>query len=312
MNDPHPSATGGEPLDTFLESAWADHADAPESVAVRLRDVFTRLCRPQDVAPLGRLVAHVFGEHLGRFGEGVSLLERLAFHPAARDQAAAQLVIARLLLALRFARGDTGVAGHLGLDDAVSVRATASAMLCGLRRFVPALDLLDEAVRMAEGRGDEPQGLFEHSPLLREPSPALRALAIAGNNLAAALEAEPGRDAALTAGMLTAAQTALRYWSRAGTWLEVERAEYRLARSCLAAGRANAALAAARRCVAQVHAARAPAFEQVFAFAVLADACRAAGDTDGFELARADARRVYAVLAGHERAWAEPDIARLG
>jgi hypothetical protein len=317
MNDSHATGTAGEPLDAFVDAAWAEHADAPEAVAARLRGALARLVRPEDVAPLGRLIAHVYGEHLGRFADGIALLDQLAYHPAARDHAEAQTIVARQLLALRFARGDTGVAPHLGLDDAVSVRATAASMLAGLRRFPQALGLFTEALRLAEGAGEDAAGaagredLRTDSPQLRQPSPALRALAIAGNNLAAALEQEAGRDAALTAGMVAAAEAALRYWQRVGTWLEEERAEYRLARACLAAGRVEAALQAARRCVAQVETMDAPAFERVFAYAVLADACRAARDNDGFERARADALAAYAALGGDDRRWAADEVAAL-
>ena len=67
-------------------------------------------------------------------------------------------------------------------------------------------------------------------------SPAIRALAVGGNNLAAALEAKTDRDPTETRGMIDAAEGGLKYWKQAGTWLEEERAEYRLARSLLQAG----------------------------------------------------------------------------
>jgi hypothetical protein len=86
--------------------------------------------------------------------------------------------------------------------------------------------------------------LAQHCRALRDAA-AQRALAAAGNNLAAGLEEKPDRDAAGTAGMVAAAQAGVECWRRAGTWLEHERAEYRLARSLLAAGQAaDAAMAA--------------------------------------------------------------------
>jgi hypothetical protein len=308
MNDLSHTAASGEPLEALIASAWDDHADAPEAVAERLRGALKRLARPEDVAPLAALLAHVFGEHLGRYGEGLALLERLAYHPAARDQAVAQSQLARQMLALRFARGDTAVAPSLGLDDAVSVRAMAASMLCGRRQFAESLALLDEAVAMAEGSAAQPDGLHEHSPLLREASPALRALAVAGNNLAAALEELAVRDDTLTRGMLRAAEAGLRYWLRAGTWLEAERAEYRLARSCLAAGDATGAVAAAERCLARCIEAQAPDFERVFACAVLASSRRAAGDLAGFESVRAEALRLDAGLPAEDRRWTAADL----
>jgi hypothetical protein len=42
--------------------------------------------------------------------------------------------------------------------------------------------------------------------------------------------------------MIFAAKTTRKYWEIAGTWLEIERAEYRLAMTYLAAGDLNVAL----------------------------------------------------------------------
>jgi hypothetical protein len=135
---------------------------------------------------------------------------------------------------------------------------------------------------------------------------------VAGNNLAAALEELPARSEPLTLGMLRAAEVGLRYWQRAGTWLETERAEYRLARSRLAAGDATGALAAAERCAALCVAAQAPDFERVFAQAVLAQSRRAVGDRAGFEAARDEALRLDAGLAEDDRRWTAADLDLIG
>jgi hypothetical protein len=66
-----------------------------------------------------------------------------------------------------------------------------------------------------------------------------------GNNLAVSLEGRSPRSAYETQGMLMAAEGALQYWKQAGTWLEEERAEYRLARSRLQAGETAAAVQSA-------------------------------------------------------------------
>jgi hypothetical protein len=139
----------------------------------------------------------------------------------------------------------------------------------------------------------------------------VRALAIGGNNLAAALEEKADRDADETAGMVLAAEGGLAWWRRAGTWLEHERAEYRLAMSLLQAGRSADAAAAARRCLTLCTANDADAFERFFGHAALALALRAAGDAAGFETARQDALAAHARVPEGERAWCETDLKRL-
>jgi hypothetical protein len=107
--------------------------------------------------------------------------------------------------------------------------------------------------------------------------------------------------------MLMAAEGGLRYWKQAGTWLEEERAEYRLARSRLQAGETAAAVQSAERCVRVCKRNGAPPFELFFAHAVLAFAQRAAGDGEAFEAQRREALAQLAQVPEGERKWCESD-----
>ena len=111
--------------------------------------------------------------------------------------------------------------------------------------------------------------------------------------------------------MLTAAEGALTHWTRAGTWLEEERAFYRLARSRIAAGHADAAVESAQRCVEVCASNDAPAFERFFGHAVLALALRAAGKTDEFRAQRNLAQGFYEQVPADEKSWCESDLAEL-
>ena len=143
-------------------------------------------------------------------------------------------------------------------------------------------------------------------------SPALTALAVGGNNLAAALEERPQRSAEEAAAMVGAAASALKYWRLAGSWLEEERAEYRLARSLLQAGRCDEAQAAARRCIEVCLRHAAPPFELFFAHAVLALGLRAGGAAAAAEAAREEALRQYRLVAAAEQAWCAAELKELG
>ena len=105
--------------------------------------------------------------------------------------------------------------------------------------------------------------------------------------------------------MLSAAEAALLYWKQVGTWLEEERAEYRLSRSRLQAGDASAATRSAARCVAVCDRNDAPPFEQFFAHSVLACAHRAAGDGASFDAHRQAALRHLSQTTDGERPWCE-------
>lgn len=65
--------------------------------------------------------------------------------------------------------------------------------------------------------------------------PAFRALAVTGNNLACTLEEKNHRSLQETELMILASRTARKYWELAGGWLEISRAEYRLAMNYLQA-----------------------------------------------------------------------------
>jgi hypothetical protein len=173
------------------------------------------------------------------------------------------------------------------------------------RRCRPAAEAFDAALATYR------QALHGAESGLPADSPAIRALAIGGNNLAAALEEKTDRTPAQTAGMVDAARAALAHWKRAGTWLEEERAEYRLANSLLQAGSPAAAVESARRCVAICTQQTAVPFERFFGHAVLALALRASGDAAGFESERAQARACFNEVAADDRGWCEPELEKL-
>ena len=111
--------------------------------------------------------------------------------------------------------------------------------------------------------------------------------------------------------MVDAAEGGLKYWKLAGTWLEEERAEYRLTRSLLRAGESATAVSSARRCIAVCEGNSAPTVELFFGYAVLALALRAAGDADGFTAGRQRALEMYERVAPDERAWCKAELAEL-
>lgn len=286
-------------FDAFIETAWNDHGDRPQDVADRLAASLHVVENPEHIPPFARLATHVFGEHLGQWRGGIDLLESLRRLPAFDGGVAAAGAVTRSIATLRYASGDDTALEALSPDDRVSALAMAASAFTGRGEFTRAIAAYAESQQLA-------------SPGLPPGSPALRALAVGGNNLAAALEQKNDRDAAETAGMVAAAQGGLQYWKLAGTWLEEERAEYRLARSWLQAGDPGAAIQSAQRCIAVCQRHDAPAFEQFFGYAALALAQRAAGDAAAFAAARDRAVALVGQVPAEERQWCASDLAALG
>ena len=285
-------------FDAFMETAWNDHGDRPQEVADRLAGSLQVIGAAEQIPPFARLLTHVFGEHLGQWRQGVALLESLRSLPAFDGSLAVTGALTRSVGVLRYASGDSAALEPLSLEDRVSVLATVSSALAARGEFTRAISAYSEALRLADTG-------------LSVGSPAIRALAVGGNNLASSLELKKDRNASETAGMIGAAEGGLKYWKQAGTWLEEERAEYRLARSLLQAGRPDAAIESARRCVEVCSANGAPAFEQFFGYAVLALAQRAAADVTGFAASHEHARRLYELVPEAEKQWCESDLEEL-
>jgi hypothetical protein len=200
---------------------------------------------------------------------------------------------------LRYAGGDATVLTPLSAPDRVCVLATVASAFAGRNAHRLGVAAYIEALALAQAG-------------LPAGSPAIRALAVGGNNLAAALEEKTDLDAFETDGMVAAAQGGLTYWKLAGTWLQEQRAERRLTRSLLRAGQPLAAMESARRCIAVCKRHDAPAFEQFFAFAGLALAHRDAGDAKGFAESRTLALALFAQLPPDEKPVCATDIAELG
>lgn len=284
-------------FDDDIRDAWRDHGDRPREVGDLLPTLRDRIDQPEQLAPFARLATHVLGEHLGAWDEGVTLLSELRDRTVAAGDAA-RAALARSIQALEIAAGRAEAGPALASETRIAALADAASMLSGRGDLDASIQALDTALALA---GDD----------LADGSTAIRALAVAGNNLAEALEAKPDRSRAQTLGMLRAAEAGLTYWRRAGTWLEEERAYYRLARSHLAAGDVPRAIAAIERCLAVCVANEAPPFERFFGHAVLALARRAAGDRVGFERARDEALVLHTQVPADDQRWCAGELAEL-
>ena len=283
-------------FDAFVESAWNDHADDPSGVASRLEASLGLVEDAKHVAPYARLAVHVFGEHLGEWGRGRQLLVRLRERAGSEDAARA---VDRGIATLGYAGGDASALEGLGVDDRVAALATASSAFAGRGGIDRALDAYAQALRAA-------------APGLADGSPALRALAVGGNNLAAALEERADRTDRHTRGMTDAARAALAYWKRAGGWIEEERAEYRLSCSLLRAGEPHEAAERARRCLAICDLHGASALERFYGTLALAHADRALGDRASYQRLRDRARALHASMPDDERDACARDLEALG
>ena len=219
----------------------------------RLAGAIGAIASTDDALAFARLAAHVYGEHLGRFDDGIALLER--------DR--------------RAAGGDGRRAGRCAAP------ARRDAALRERRRRLPCAARDRRSRRGARARRPRRSPDVARSRR-RSPRIARRSRSPLAGCRPARRRCARWRPAATTSprrsrrsrratptrrsGMVEAAEGGLRYWKQAGTWLEEERARIP-PREEPAAGRPRAAtrVAAARRCLDVCERNDAPAFERFFA-----------------------------------------------
>ena len=107
------------------------------------------------------------------------------------------------------------------------------------------------------------------------------------------------------------AQTARHHWAIAGTWLETERAEYRLANTWLQAGDLARAREHAQACLEIVAANGGVALERLFGWEALGLVERAAGNATGHAQALARAREAFAELDESDKSWCAASVDKL-
>ena len=275
-------------FDAFVARCWAEHAAQPDAVAARLRTDTPAPSHPDHLCALVRLVVHVLGEHLGRFDDARWRLGALSGHPLADASVQSALRVGQATLDL--ADNDPRAPSTLSVAEQVRSEAAAAALCVGRGQSRRAQRLLASA---RERLAALPQAVpADHRPL-----------AVACNNMAWELHARGReRNAEDTAAMLDIAAASRLHWGAAGTWLEVERADYCLALTHLDAGHADTALHHAARCLAACLTHEAPAYEHFFGHEALARVQAARGDRVAARHHAEAARAAYARLPAHEQA----------
>lgn len=273
-------------LETFLDQAWNDHAEQPEAVAARLPHVLPLVADDNGVMRVAALAHHVFGEHLGQWQNGLSYLGRLSERAVHGTDGAASL--ARCQASLRLCSGEAD--GHTALtaSDQCRVSSMAASNLAASNSPRSA-ELLHDAVTRASA--------------LPDADPGVRALAANSNGIAAVLQELASRTTAQRELMVHAAQVARAQWERAGTWVEVERAEYRLALCWLAAGDPAQGLQHARHCESIVQEHGAVPLEVFFAAESLCLCAHALGDTAVQAGAVTTAQQAFEALPSDDQVW---------
>ncbi len=281
----------------YLDQAWTDHATDSQKVSENFQTGFDLLKKESEISDLGHLMTHVMGQHLGRWQEGIDWLNRLQNHPLAKSPDN-QSAIFRYIASLELVLGNRSKLDALSAADKIRVYALATNAVSEQGEVDRTKSFFVSALELAQ------LGLSKEDP-------ANRSLAATGNNLASYLEEKESRSLSETELMILAAETGKKYWAIAGTWLQVERAEYRLSQTYLKAGELRKALEHAQNCIETSKENAAPPLELFFGYETLALVEKARQNKIGFDMAARHAEENYNQLSDSDKSWCEKSLVKL-
>lgn len=282
----------------FLHQAWSEHATHTDLVAGRLQEGISLVTEKDQIPSMAHLIAHVMGEHLGQWGQGIELLHQLKalnFFDLANETHGAVL---RSIVSLELAGGQRSSLEKLNSSDQIRALASAASALSAQNQTEYAKKFFSEALEKAQGS-------------LPKEDPANRSLAISGHSLACTLEEKALLSESEIEFMILAAKSSRKYWEIAGTWLEVERAEYRLSQSFLKAKDFEKSKEHAQTSLRISQSNGAPALELFFAYEALALAEKGSGFITEFTTAREGAKSEFEKLSAEDKSWCELSLKKL-
>lgn len=207
-------------LEALLDSGWDYHDTQSERLAGELEAAAQGGVPPDLLAPFLQLSSHVIGEHLGDWPRALGLGQRVLDGQAPTPETARAW--GRVAVAATLA-GDLVEAAHWELCCLKAAGEGLGAALLDLRFMLVAALVGSQRAREAAGlyRGAlDLAGQIRSSPLLD------RTIAVASNNLGWELHEMAARSAEEDALMRLCAAAGVEFWSKCGTWINIERAHY--------------------------------------------------------------------------------------
>lgn len=203
-------------FETYLNQGWDDHATKPEQVLKSFSSALPLIENDEHISQLAHLVTHVCGQHLGRWSDGIGLLNDLKTNARFVKNGETEKAVNRSILSLQLASGAKVNLENLSLSEQIRVQALAASSLSE-HEPIKASEFLSQAIELST------QGVEKQDP-------ANRSLAVSGNNIASALLEKKNRAPQETEFMIKAAKVGREFWELAGGPIQVSRAEYLLAK----------------------------------------------------------------------------------
>jgi len=209
-------------LEELINGGWGRHETETEAVASELEEHVGLVADPGQAAAFSALASHAVGEHLGDWARAARRIEGAV--NGIQDDPALTSSLILLGVSLEFGEDADGAAAAfdraraLAGDDAVVGVRTHLARASAYMGVGTSADLLREHQSAMEIVGE-----------MSETASVDRLVAIVSNNVASHLMGQRELSREEADGMLRVAGVAKASWTRAGDWVNHERADYLMA-----------------------------------------------------------------------------------
>ncbi|MBY0413889.1 MAG: hypothetical protein K2Q18_06975 [Bdellovibrionales bacterium] len=275
----------------YLDQAWTLHATDSKKVLSEMKSNLLLAETYEDLLSLAHLLNHVAGVHLGEWSEGINLMNELKNHKEMKDLTPFD----RYITSLSLGKNPDHNLSEISNPEKARIWAMTASALGSLGIARRAKEYLENAKNLA----------LKELDLM---DPAHRNIAVAGNTIASTLEEKTERSPEENDLMKYAAFIGREFWEKAGTWLEIERAEYRLANTFLTLRDFKEATKHAELCLAMVIANGDVALEGFFGYETIAKIARASGDETSYRIAKEKMKEYFYKLSDADKSWCEKEL----
>ena len=237
-------------FDQKIKDLWGEHAKNTDQVIAAFDEAMTLAQNADQVKKVIHLVVHIYTDH--RLDNNAAFEVLTQIENSKLNNVETLEIIDNSKNIFRFVDDPQLNISEYSEANQIKILAGAVSLLVFSKKYDQALDFLSRATSLAKN-------LANHDP-------SARSLAITGNNVACALGEKPERSAVESELMILAAKTGREFWEKAGSWLEVERAEYRLAQSYLKNRDFINSIKHANQCITICEKNTAPPLEFFYAF----------------------------------------------
>ncbi|SMF82216.1 hypothetical protein [Pseudobacteriovorax antillogorgiicola] len=276
----------------YIGDSWARHGQDPHGVAERLIHGVSLIKSEQDLIALLKISYHVTISHLKDLSQFEAVLESLQSHSEEHPDLRVAELSAKFSEAASLNMRPAEEQSQKSTAYKVSSYALASASFAHQGNWDEAKKHLELAKKYVDDGNAESEGL--------------RDLAVSSNNIALDVESETSiPDPTATALMIDAALTARKYWEMIGSWLEVERAEYRLSASYLKAQNLDLARQAARNGISICENNGTDPLELFFAYEALAKVENTAQQLSAYAEAVTRMEEMFELIGPDNQPWCQ-------